>query len=563
MAAAGRLELPGFYFDEARNRYFRLPRGSGGGGGRNASGGVVSNSGGDGEAIGGREDDGGDAAAPPPGHDSAAAPPLPLLRLLQNREARGRSGNGFRRAVLETQASSPEVWWFERGQGAAGDVALVWARIACQSDEGAQLLPALVGCGTNGLLRQWFPCNEAGVWEQREVLRPSKWPPECSRGLDGVRRRLRSAATATDNKALRDESEGSAAAARAQEPLLNSGWDQYLAARPSSLRNASALGGDSDDGGNELLVTTLGEGEEPAALQLFRLEVRPPGVLHPSLEQRSLVSRRSVVATSRSSIWTCEVQPGGTRAASLGTSGGAQLVDLATKGTRALCASASAVLAQQFDLVGNVVLNGFRNGVISTIDLRLPPPRSQAGRPAGVKVRRLQRGSRGRHKTVVMSDRMYCSHTAIMRAPSAVCSLRALRSDDSYLVSSSMDGSLLLWDRRWSERPVLSYDGHVNSHSFLHLELDQTETLLASGGEDSVVRIWSATSGKLLRNVRGFPAPVSSVCSPSLPVASESSELGLELAGLNDFGRPWTFWLGSSAGLSYMCGSSAPLRSRT
>jgi hypothetical protein len=74
------------------------------------------------------------------------------------------------------------------------------------------------------------------------------------------------------------------------------------------------------------------------------------------------------------SVWTTEGSPNGT-VASLGMNTGAARVEVERCVLSWLYRSSSACLSQQFDKTGNILLCGFRNGVISTVDLRLPPPK--------------------------------------------------------------------------------------------------------------------------------------------------------------------------------------------
>jgi WD40 repeat protein len=298
-----------------------------------------------------------------------------------------------------------------------------------------------------------------------------------------------------------------------------------------------------DDGSDRIgtfhqkaIVTTLGNGLIAGRLylicvlkgcQLYNLE--------PQLEVAEIL-------TTNESVWTSESCPGG-RLASLGTSSGPRIVDLEQMGPSRLFHSSSDVLSQQFESSGNVLLSGFRNGVISTIDLRLPLPQSCATRRRGALRFDNGRGRRrqGRGQRDLGLDKYYCSHSRTMQMNSAVCSLKLLRSCEWYLLASAMNGDIQQWDRRFVEKgAVRTYEGHCNSHTMLQLGVDPTERLFASGGEDSVVRIWSLASGRLLQETGGLNSPVTTISWPNIFTDD----------------NPWSMWMGSSSGLLRMTGAA-------
>eukprot|EP00898_Chlorokybus_atmophyticus_P009213 jgi/Chlat1/9293/Chrsp99S08495 len=141
---------------------------------------------------------------------------------------------------------------------------------------------------------------------------------------------------------------------------------------------------------------------------------------------------------------------------------------------------------------GNVILAGLRNGAIWTIDRR-------------------SRGGRGPKA----------------RMPGAVTALKALPGDDTYLVASSMDGTMRLWDRRMM-RVVLEYPGHRNTHMMLPLAVDAKGHFIAAGGEDSQVRVWDVSSGKLLHSVDPLSGPGTAIAfTHDVPSKACGAEFGL------------------------------------
>ncbi|GJN24258.1 hypothetical protein PR202_gb11989 [Eleusine coracana subsp. coracana] len=146
--------------------------------------------------------------------------------------------------------------------------------------------------------------------------------------------------------------------------------------------------------------------------------------------------------------------------------------------------------------------------------------------------------------------------------------LVALSSDENYFLGSSMDGSIKLFDLRFSKKGgIQSYDGHVNSHTHLPLVIDPSETLVMSGlfilnshklvihvaffmpgGEDCTVRIWSIKTGELI-----FAQRVADTLFTALSWPESSPEMCGSL--LFDVNHSWGAWLGSRDGLFYMHGT--------
>ncbi|KAH9330258.1 hypothetical protein KI387_002366, partial [Taxus chinensis] len=197
---------------------------------------------------------------------------------------------------------------------------------------------------------------------------------------------------------------------------------------------------------------------------------------------------------------------------------GAALVDIEQKTLSWLCRSNSDVLSQQFDQSGNLIFCGFRNGTIVSVDTRS----EQSAHFASIRrhaishdTHHFSSNDRASHSiagkfrvkgNVNLSDAIYM--------PSAVCSLTVLHSDDKYLLASSMNGTIKLWDRRLvGKGAVQSYEDNINSHTMIQIGVDPTETLLASGGEDSAVRLWSIKTGKLLHTA-AVSSPVTTACWP-------------------------------------------------
>ncbi|XP_077244367.1 uncharacterized protein LOC143884603 isoform X1 [Tasmannia lanceolata] len=299
------------------------------------------------------------------------------------------------------------------------------------------------------------------------------------------------------------------------------------------------------------LVATLGSGT--AGGSVYALNLSDP-----------LDLRMIEIASLHCTIWTGDCNSNGTQAV-IGTNLGAALINLESGVLSWVCRSKSDVLSQQFDQSGNFVLCGLRNGVIVAIDVRQKPnslalstglPRHRIAyssnkirEPPSGKCRSLTRQFFEVRGNLIPSSAICMS--------SAVCSLATLQSDDQYFLASSMDGFIDLYDRRLLQRgPLQSYEGHVNCHTRLQLGIDPSESLVMSGGEDRCVRIWDIKTGKLLCETDPLDSIVSTVCWPRTGKLQEPVEERREYVdSLYEQNHSWGAWLGSRRGLFYIHGS--------
>ncbi|KAJ1287361.1 hypothetical protein BS78_02G004000 [Paspalum vaginatum] len=288
------------------------------------------------------------------------------------------------------------------------------------------------------------------------------------------------------------------------------------------------------------LVATLGSGESGGSVYIMDLS----DTIDSSLESWTACR----VASLDRTVWTADCSPDGTRAA-FGMDYGAALLDLETRGLSWLCRSKSDILSQKFVHSGNVVLCGLRNGNIVPVDVRQKHQNHPTGAPSPSTARRtvpmLPRRRQGTQRN--QDDKVKCSRDISMS--SAVCSLATLSSDENYFLGSSMDGSIKLFDLRLIQKGgIQSYEGHVNSHTHLPLVVDPSETLLMSGGEDCTVRIWSIKTGELIFAQCVPNTLFTAFCWPK-------SSHGLCGPSLFDENHSWGAWLGSRDGLFYMHGT--------
>ncbi|OWM85718.1 hypothetical protein CDL15_Pgr029141 [Punica granatum] len=174
------------------------------------------------------------------------------------------------------------------------------------------------------------------------------------------------------------------------------------------------------------------------------------------------------------------------------TNRGAALVDLENGKVSWVFHSGSDVLAQQFELSGNGVLCGLRNGAILTVDVREGPGASSARlRKHLIPCTPSNKNDRSStRKWFKINGNIHPTSTTYM--PKSVSSLLSLQLYDQYFLASSMDGSIKLYDQRLLGRgPLQSYEGHVNTHTHIQLGVDPSEKFVVSGGEDHSLRVWN------------------------------------------------------------------------
>ena len=73
--------------------------------------------------------------------------------------------------------------------------------------------------------------------------------------------------------------------------------------------------------------------------------------------------------------------------------------------------------------------------------------------------------------------------------------------NDNQWIISGHDDQLVMIDRRFLDREVLSFKGHVNSCDKFSVSFDSTLRVLCSSGDDCLTRIWSLDSGRLLNEI--------------------------------------------------------------
>ncbi|KMT09165.1 hypothetical protein BVRB_6g132700 [Beta vulgaris subsp. vulgaris] len=424
----------------------------------------------------------------------------------------------FQEECKKKLTSQPKIWKYE-GVEKDADCSLAQLHITVETPEGQFTTDALLTGGMNGSL-SLFDVRDVeqdfghGVMTAGEFV----WPERDELGPDQTLKNIWKFNGAT-------------------------------LVMPSSVSSISLpkkehSGTDTDSTAPQrALITTLGS--ELSGGALYILNLSDPVELDSNLV---VIGRLRELVSLNCTIWGAETSHNGDTAV-VGTNLGVSLVDLESGVSSMICRSKSDVLSVQLIQSGNVALCGLRNGAIVTVDVRqrqrqlarhrIPYPSRDSNRPA----------QKTTKPWFVLRGNIQPSCTVYM--PSSVCCLASLQMYDQYFLASSMDGSIKLYDHRLTKRgPVQSYEGHVNSHSHIQLATDASEKFLMSGGEDCKVRIWSIKSGKML-----FEEKLSS----SVPMAACWQGSGETICGRQNSEKwqcaqpgSWDAWLGSAEGLLRM-----------
>uniref|UniRef100_A0A7N0U7Z8 Transducin/WD40 repeat-like superfamily protein n=1 Tax=Kalanchoe fedtschenkoi TaxID=63787 RepID=A0A7N0U7Z8_KALFE len=464
-------DIPGYYYDSQKNRYFPIK----------------------GPIPG---------ASKRPALSSDALPQKPpvnpnqgdmrTVELLRERELCGNVVTYRKRKVnvqeqfCKRRASQPMVWKYSEVNKICGAV-LEHMHLSRLTSEGEAKVDVIItGCssGTLSLLEveQAGSCIDDGVKCIPESAVPHNmegYPPTC------------------------------------RAPLLNRMSSRpEIVCMPSAVSSLKRLGKDSygdDPVTQKALLTTTGSERSPGSVYLLNF-------------CDAVLQRMHAVASFDYTVWTADCAPNGCDSV-IGTNLGARLVNLETGQSSWICRSKSDVLSQQFDLSGNIILCGLRNGAILSLDIRQKDgsgvrlDRHKISYPIS-KVHRHSGHTFQKRNWFEIKGNVDISSTIFM--PSSISSLVFLRSYDQYFLASSMDGSINLYDRRMNKKgEVQSYAGHVNSHTRIQLAVDPSETFLMSGGEDSYMRIWDIKGGELLYAASFMSAVPSTLCWPVSGITTE------------------------------------------
>ncbi|KAG7034824.1 hypothetical protein SDJN02_04556 [Cucurbita argyrosperma subsp. argyrosperma] len=503
-------ELPGYYYDVQKNRYFPL-KGPIPGSSRTSS----SSS----SAPHHKR-----ASKPTTMVDSCSKADLRAVKLIQARELYGNviaSSKGkwnFKEKFQNLLASKPVVWKY-RGTGRMGDSALQEIPINVHTLEGQMESTVLLTGNISGSL-SFFGVGEGDQHIERGV----NCCPELVWPLAG------------ENQMVREVP---------GDIWQLSGASLQMSSNISSIKlfkKRFPLVHDDVSDIQHALISTLGSDSSGGSVYVLNL-------VEPLDFNRSIpVIRRRIheVASFNCSIWTADCESSGGRAV-IGTNMGAASVDMETSRISWILHGKSDIFALQLIHSENVVLCGLRNGMIVTIDTRERQGVCKRLVRHRIPYLPVDRDSRtSSQQWYKLTGNIYPSCTVKM--PSSISSLVSLQFDDRYFLSSSMDGSVRLYDHRLIQRgAVQTYDRHANSHTRIQLGVDPTETFVASGGEDCNFRLWNIKSGKLIFEDKFVDAVPSTIC------WRRAGRFPREQNGYLGCGdHSWGAWLGSQGGLHYV-----------
>ncbi|KAK9268072.1 hypothetical protein L1049_010511 [Liquidambar formosana] len=513
-------ELPGFYYDAEKNRYFPIKGPIPGSKRTSSSSSATAQK---------------SVSNPNQENNICKRMRIRTAKMLHIRELDGNlitSNKGrcnFQEEYRKRQASLPMVWKYEKTDMIA-DGALEQINVDAHTPGGQMGTNVLLTGSMNGTL-SLFEVGKVGQHFDYGVkcMPDHVWP-----------------------RNIENQKESSKEPGNIWRPLGAS------VVMPSSVSSIKMLGKHSphtiDDGSTiqHALITTLGS--ETHGGSVYVLNLVEPLDLNPHIFDLKRILHE--VACFSYTIWTADCNSNGNQAV-IGTNLGALLVNLENGVSSWVCRSKSDVLSQQFDRSGNIVLCGLRNGAIATVDLRQKQEECSA---------RLTRhhipypahkifehsSSTGRKFTkqwFEVKGNIDPSRTIFM--PSSISCLVSLQFYDQYFLASSMDGSIKLFDHRIIQRgPVQSYEGHVNSHTRIQLGVDPSERFVMSGGEDCKLRLWSIKSGELLFEDKfSNSIPLTVCCTRTERISAGQDERPFYEENLYAQNHSWGAWLGSQEGL--------------
>ncbi|XP_038689026.1 uncharacterized protein LOC119988160 [Tripterygium wilfordii] len=460
-------ELPGFYYDAEKNRYFPI-KGPIPGSSRSSSSTT--------------------RKEPTEATNICRSVAVKISKLLQFREVNGnvvafnKRKLNVKEEIHKIQASEPVVHKY-RGTDRVGESALEQIRLAVCTPEGQTEMDVLLAGSVNGSVSCYEVGNVGQFFDNGVVCTP-----------DLVRPHNR------ENKVKRSKD--------CLHILRSAGLPIQMSSGISSIKLSSKQSPSNVDGGSNsqfALVSTLGS--EKSGGSVYVLDLSEPLDFRQFLP---IIWRRiHDVASFDCTIWTSDCNSNASKAV-IGTNLGAALVNLESGASSWVCRCSSDVLAQQFHNSENVVLCGLRNGAILTVDVR----EKQAGESSRLVRQRIpysRTNQNSNRRWFEVKGNICASHTTYM--PSSITSLVSLQLYDQYFLASSMDGSIKLYDHRLTKRGgVQSYEGNVNSHTHLQLGVDPSERFILSGGEDCKVKLWSLKSGELLFDDKFSNSVCSTIC---------------------------------------------------
>ena len=169
--------------------------------------------------------------------------------------------------------------------------------------------------------------------------------------------------------------------------------------------------------------------------------------------------------------WHCSWSKNPQFSSLLGIAGSQQavLVDSVKKSMICKIRSSSDIFCIEFSHKSPVAYLGCRNGNVMCVDIR------------------------GKHskqnKPFIVTEKVRSSATCIK-----------VMQDENYLMTSSIDGLIKMWDVRLS-KSVKEYVGNSNETKLIPFVMDSSENIMASAGDDGKTRIWSIQTCEQLKTI--------------------------------------------------------------
>ncbi|XP_073027266.1 uncharacterized protein [Primulina eburnea] len=319
-------ELPGFYYDAAKNRYFPFKGPIPGSSSKHPS-------------------------LPPLSEPTPADSIYEHMRirnseLIQVRELCGNvisSSKGklsFQAEYQKRHASQPLIWTYQ-GTNKMGNIALEHAVVDVTLPCGIMKRDILLSGGVNGLLC-FFQVGKAGqeIDSTQRYITYSVWPLN----LDQFGRH---------QNLLRQIGSSHAAVT-------------YMPSDISCIKASTKCSAPSEDTmSKHLVITTLGSDRVPGSVYLLDLSKPLDFDIGVPIARDGFYE----LAAFKQTLWTIDCDPEGMHAV-IGTNRGAALLNMETGASSWVFRCKSDVLSLQLNLSGNLILCGLRNGAIVTVDTR-------------------------------------------------------------------------------------------------------------------------------------------------------------------------------------------------
>ncbi|XP_071962253.1 DDB1- and CUL4-associated factor 4-like [Antedon mediterranea] len=267
-----------------------------------------------------------------------------------------------------------------------------------------------------------------------------------------------------------------------QIDLINWKKINCVGTKCSKVTSASWVSVDENQD-NHILYTI--SGGHTSQIQLFE---RSPNSLHVILYNQSAYGMVWTSSWSYNKMFPNHLCVGGRKS---------YVVDIMTSVKTKINTNGTEVFCQAFAKSAPLLYNGTKRGEIFSFDFRTP----------------------SNHRRNVASTLLH---------KTSVCCLKLLN-DENYIVASDMSGKIKMWDIRMCA-VVREYHGNNNQLRHLPFQIDSTENILYTVGQDCFTRMWSLNTGNLLNTIPP-PLPASKQTLPSIIYSTDwAASPGLLLA---------------------------------